>query len=65
MIKALLNRFRFELKLLRYLIPNIYFNFHYLPFKQAFKLPIVFYKPHFGMLKGKVSINGGVQFLME
>ena len=59
MNKALLNSLRFELKLLRYLIPNIYFNFHYLPFMQAFKLPIVFYKPHFGILKGKVSIKTG------
>lgn len=54
---ALMNSIRFKLQLLRYLIPNIYFNFHYLPFKQAYKLPIVFNKPHFGILKGNVSIK--------
>lgn len=52
-----LDRLKVELKILRYLIPNIYFNFHYLPLYQAWKLPIVFYKPHFGMLKGKVLIQ--------
>ena len=46
-----------ELSILRYIIPTIYFNFHYLPFSQAIKLPIVFYKPHFGKLKGVVKIN--------
>ena len=40
-----------------YLIPSAYFNFHYLPLKQAIKLPILLYKPHFIRLKGKVVID--------
>lgn len=64
---AIANRVKFELKVLRYIFPTVYFNFHYLPFKQAIKLPIVFYKPHFGMLKGKVLIKpmGGVKFITQ
>ena len=40
-----------------YLLPTIYFNFHYLPFRQAIKLPILLYKPHFISLKGKIIID--------
>ena len=40
-----------------YLLPTIYFNFHYLPFKQAVRLPILLYKPKFVSLKGKVVID--------
>ena len=40
-----------------YLFKIIYFNFHYLPFKQAIHLPIVLYKPHFGKLKGSIEIK--------
>lgn len=40
-----------------YLIPSIYFNFRYLPFKQAVMLPILLYKPHFIKLKGKIVID--------
>lgn len=36
---------------------SLYFNFHYLPFGQAVKLPILLYKPHFIKLKGKVIID--------
>lgn len=32
-------------KLLRYFIPTAWFIFHYLPFRQAIKLPIWLYKP--------------------
>ena len=42
---------------LRAFIPSVYFNFKYLPFKQAIKLPILTYKPHFHKLKGKVIID--------
>ncbi len=38
-------------------IPSIFFNFHYLPFKQAVKLPILLKKPHFRKLGGKVIIE--------
>lgn len=36
---------------------SIYFNFHYLPFRQAIKLPIILYSPRFWGLGGKVVIN--------
>ena len=36
---------------------SIYFNFKYLPFKQASKLPILLCKPRLIGMKGKVKIN--------
>lgn len=44
---------------LRSLPYSIYFNFHYLPFRQAVKLPILLYKPKLLKLKGIVKIGGG------
>lgn len=44
----------------RYLFHSIYFNFHYLPFKQAVRLPILVYKPKFIKLRGKVIIDSPV-----
>lgn len=38
-------------------IPSIIFNFHYLPFKQAIKLPVLLMKPNFRKLGGKVIID--------
>jgi len=38
-------------------IPSIVFNFHYLPFKQAVKLPILLRKPDFRKLGGRVQIE--------
>lgn len=38
-------------------IPSIIFNFHYLPFKQAVKLPILLKKPEFRAMEGRVSIQ--------
>ena len=44
---------------------TIYFNFHYLPLKQAIKLPIVLYSPRFWALGGKVIIkSSNVRFGM-
>lgn len=40
-----------------YLPKIIYFNFHYLPFSQAMKLPILLYKPTFKCLGGTISIS--------
>ncbi len=40
-----------------YLISSIYFNLHYLPFKQAIKLPILLYKPKLVKTKGKIIID--------
>lgn len=44
-------------RLLRSLPASIYFNFHYLPFRQAVRLPILLYKPRFLKLKGHVRID--------
>lgn len=41
----------------RSLLYSIYFNFRFLPFKQAVHLPILFYKPCFNELKGKFIID--------
>lgn len=43
--------------ILRSLLWSIYFNFHYLPWKQAVKLPILLYKPRLLKCKGKVYIE--------
>ena len=43
-------------KVLRSIFKTIYFNFHYLPFNQAIKLPIILYKPRFLKLDGTVEI---------
>ena len=47
------------LKIIRYLPWTIYFNFHYLPLKQARLLPILLYKPKLLSMRGKVKIVGG------
>lgn len=44
-------------KLFRYIIHSLYFNFHYLPFKQALKLPILLYKPDLLSTKGKIILD--------
>lgn len=43
--------------LIRCVIPSLIFNFHYLPFKQAIRLPILCYKVNFKKLKGVVVID--------
>ncbi|MCD8385933.1 MAG: hypothetical protein LUD17_03465 [Bacteroidales bacterium] len=48
----------------RALLPSIYFNLHYLPFRQAIKLPILVYKPKFKALKGTVEVRGPLHFGM-
>ena len=45
---------------LRSLLQSIWFNFHYLPFSQAVRLPILLYKPKLLSCKGKVRIEGKV-----
>ena len=42
---------------LRSLPSTLYFNFHYLPFKQAVKLPIVLYKPNLVKCEGTIKID--------
>ena len=44
---------------------SIYINFHYLPFRQAIRLPIMVYKPHFKKLGGSIEIQGGGVFVQE
>ena len=44
---------------LRSILQSVYFNFHYLPFRQAVKLPILLYKPKLLELQGNVKIGGG------
>jgi acetyltransferase-like isoleucine patch superfamily enzyme len=39
------------------IIKTIYFNFHYLPFKQAIKLPIFLYNPKLKLMNGTVKIE--------
>ena len=56
MIKKILNLWNYRW-ILRSLAQSFFFNFHYLPFKQAIKLPILLYKPHFISLKGKIIIS--------
>lgn len=51
------KKIRRYLQELRYIVPTLYFNFHYLPFRQAVRLPIVLYKPHLLTCKGKIRIE--------
>lgn len=52
MITKIINEIKGNCWVLRSIIPTIYFNFHYLPFRQAIKLPIILYKPHLKLMKG-------------
>ena len=45
-------------------LKSIYFNFRYLPIKQAIRLPILLYNPTFVKLGGQISINGNIRFGM-
>lgn len=49
---------------LRSIHKSIYFNFHYLPFRQAIRLPILLYKPRFYDLKGTLKLVGEVKYGM-
>ena len=53
----ILNKFWRRRSILRSLPYSIYFNFYYLPFKQAYKLPILLYKPDLLKMKGKVILD--------
>lgn len=52
------------LQILIYLPQTVYFNFRYLPLKQAYKLPILLYKPKLLNNIGKYVIKGNVKFGM-
>lgn len=47
--------------LLRNIFSTFFFNFHYLPVKQAIKLPILLYKPHFRAMKGKIIVDAPIK----
>lgn len=51
------KKIRQYLRELRYIFSTLYFNFHYLPFRQAIYLPIVLYKPHLQACKGKIRLE--------
>lgn len=54
----MITEFKARLRILLFLPWSIVFNFHYLPFKQACKLPFIFYvRPTFLALKGKVILS--------
>lgn len=55
----LIKKIKQDAWVFKYIIPTIYFNFHYLPFRQAIHLPIYLRKPELLTLKGKVIIQGG------
>ncbi|KAF2509237.1 hypothetical protein EYY60_12705 [Flavobacterium zhairuonense] len=54
---AILKKIWNKRSILRSLPYTIYFNFHYLPLKQAWKLPILLYKPELLDMKGKVILD--------
>lgn len=60
MIK-ILKKIWLEKWMFRSILSSIYFNFHYLPFSQAIKLPILLYKPKLLKCKGSVVINGKIK----
>ena len=59
MIKRIINKVKRNAWVLRYIIPTIYFNYHYPPFKQAMPLPVFLRKPKLLTLKGSVIIQNG------
>ena len=59
MINKIIKKIKRGGWVLKYIIPTIYFNFHYLPFKQAILLPVYLRKPKLLTLKGRVIIQNG------
>jgi len=55
-------KFNMIFKVLKHFPKTVYFNFHYLAFKEAVKLPVLFVsKVHLAHMKGSVSINGTIR----
>lgn len=63
-MKDLLMKIRKHLRDLRSFHKSLYFNFHYLPFRQAIHVPILLYKPKFLSLKGSIKLVGGGKYGM-
>lgn len=64
---TILDKVKSRLWICRSILKSIYFNFHYLPFSQAVRLPIILYKPSFLKMSGEVALEvpqGGVRFGM-
>lgn len=60
----LFNKIKQNKWVFRSLLKTIYFNFHFLPCKQAIHLPIWLYKPKFGKLCGSIEIQSSAKFGM-
>ena len=58
-LNKIFKKIKWDAWVLRYIIATIYFNFHYLPFRQAIFLPVYLRKPKLLTLKGKVIIQTG------
>ena len=56
-MKHIFQKIKNNLWVLRSLPQTIYFNFHYLPYRQARHMPILLYKPKFVKLKGSINID--------
>jgi acetyltransferase-like isoleucine patch superfamily enzyme len=56
-IKKIYHGMQTLCKFIPWIFMTLRFNFHYLPFRQAIKLPILLRKPHFIKLRGKVVIE--------
>ena len=50
-----------KLSYYKLLINSLLFNLHYLPFKQAIKIPIFIYKPEYISKLGKIKIEGNIK----
>lgn len=61
---ANLQKIKIGLEILRFLPQTLWFNFHYLKFRDALKLPILLYKPKLLCCKGKIKINAPIRFGM-
>ena len=63
-MKHILKKLKSKRWMLRSIFSSIYFNFHYLPFKQAIKMPIILYKPKLLKCKGEIKIEGKIKTAM-
>lgn len=63
-IKKAIRYIKFKMPLFKLIPGSIYFNFHYLPFKQAIRFPILVRKSHIIAAKGKVIIDAPIKFGM-
>lgn len=63
-VEYMLNKIWDNRWILRSLLQSVYFNFRYLPMRQAWKLPILFYKPKKLKCTGKFEFNCPIKFGM-